>query len=434
MLEEKKGTCCHKCGHVHVKGTSCPTPFLKGEKSCVRKSVDETTTTKHYSERKAERGVITKVRVDKKAYGSYDIEEVNNVVLVKLNQELAKRFTELESKEVHLSKNYNIGYRFFMPVLKSNGNKYPIQMYVSTGNKEEVGIYYLAIIIDEKLVTVMLTNKVTERDVFDQIKDHVKREAPKNTKDAKVLTDKDFVYEIDIDKYYGKADIKTSEYKIKPADLPYTPSSDYRKGRKFTYTDKETGKTLTGIIDNTSEGTGGRGDGSGQVTWIDVKYDKPIGVKSGKPVYIKRYSNILTSNSPKFDKPIKELFIRNLTANDKTYINTMIKLTDILTEDTDQIIYRIRGVLSTNTQERTQGDILSDVRSIEGVSIVTPSDYRGGDNPINNPSYTVALSIKINPHPFSAFNKDKIKDIITQIKKVEGVVSYKPEKITKDSL
>jgi hypothetical protein len=38
MLDEKKGTCCHKCGHVHVKGTSCPTPFLKGEKSCARRT------------------------------------------------------------------------------------------------------------------------------------------------------------------------------------------------------------------------------------------------------------------------------------------------------------------------------------------------------------------------------------------------------------
>lgn len=37
MLNEKKGTCCGRCGHVHVKGTSCPTPFLKGERSCKRR-------------------------------------------------------------------------------------------------------------------------------------------------------------------------------------------------------------------------------------------------------------------------------------------------------------------------------------------------------------------------------------------------------------
>lgn len=33
-LQEKKGTCCHKCGHVHVKGESHPTPYLTGKKNC----------------------------------------------------------------------------------------------------------------------------------------------------------------------------------------------------------------------------------------------------------------------------------------------------------------------------------------------------------------------------------------------------------------
>jgi hypothetical protein len=42
-LNEKKGTCCHKCGHVHVKGTSHPTPYLTGKRSCEFRKVDETT-------------------------------------------------------------------------------------------------------------------------------------------------------------------------------------------------------------------------------------------------------------------------------------------------------------------------------------------------------------------------------------------------------
>lgn len=37
MIDEKKGTCCHKCGHVHVKGTSCPRPYLTGDHSCARR-------------------------------------------------------------------------------------------------------------------------------------------------------------------------------------------------------------------------------------------------------------------------------------------------------------------------------------------------------------------------------------------------------------
>jgi hypothetical protein len=34
MVDEEKGTCCGRCGHVHVKGTSCPKPYLTGKSHC----------------------------------------------------------------------------------------------------------------------------------------------------------------------------------------------------------------------------------------------------------------------------------------------------------------------------------------------------------------------------------------------------------------
>ena len=37
-MTEGKGTCCGKCGHVHVKGTSCPKPFLTGKHHCSRRT------------------------------------------------------------------------------------------------------------------------------------------------------------------------------------------------------------------------------------------------------------------------------------------------------------------------------------------------------------------------------------------------------------
>ena len=40
-MVEAKGTCCGKCGHVHVKGTSCPKPFLTGKSHCSRKTNEE---------------------------------------------------------------------------------------------------------------------------------------------------------------------------------------------------------------------------------------------------------------------------------------------------------------------------------------------------------------------------------------------------------
>lgn len=102
-----------------------------------------------------------------------------------------------------------------------------------------------------------------------------------------------------------------------------------------------------------------------------------------------------------------------------------------LEESKNPHLYQIRGILTTNTQKRTQGDILSDMRSIPGVTIVTPKDYHGGDTPIDNTRYTVELSVKIDPHPFKTFGKAEIKGIVDQIKKVDGVVIYKPSKIVK---
>jgi hypothetical protein len=35
--EAKKATCCHRCGRVHVKGTTCKRPYLTGKDSCKNK-------------------------------------------------------------------------------------------------------------------------------------------------------------------------------------------------------------------------------------------------------------------------------------------------------------------------------------------------------------------------------------------------------------
>jgi len=37
-LNEEKSTCCGKCGRFHVKGTSCPKPFLTDKRHCRNRS------------------------------------------------------------------------------------------------------------------------------------------------------------------------------------------------------------------------------------------------------------------------------------------------------------------------------------------------------------------------------------------------------------
>jgi hypothetical protein len=38
VMTEAVSTCCGRCGHKHVKGTSCPKPFLTGKRHCRNRS------------------------------------------------------------------------------------------------------------------------------------------------------------------------------------------------------------------------------------------------------------------------------------------------------------------------------------------------------------------------------------------------------------
>lgn len=37
-ISEAKSTCCGRCGRFHVKGTSCPKPYLTGKRHCRNRS------------------------------------------------------------------------------------------------------------------------------------------------------------------------------------------------------------------------------------------------------------------------------------------------------------------------------------------------------------------------------------------------------------
>lgn len=39
-INEAKATCCHRCGRVHVKGSGCKRPYLKGKDSCAINEIE----------------------------------------------------------------------------------------------------------------------------------------------------------------------------------------------------------------------------------------------------------------------------------------------------------------------------------------------------------------------------------------------------------
>lgn len=101
----------------------------------------------------------------------------------------------------------------------------------------------------------------------------------------------------------------------------------------------------------------------------------------------------------------------------------------ILKEESTQ--YNIEGLLLTNTEERPQKDILSDIRSLPGVTIVSSKDYdlSGETSAFSNPNYYTVIKIKVDPHPYpNGFTDDDLQQLFTDIRAIKGVRNFKLNK------
>jgi len=97
--------------------------------------------------------------------------------------------------------------------------------------------------------------------------------------------------------------------------------------------------------------------------------------------------------------------------------------------------YKVKGIIITNTTIRPQQEILSDIRSLTGVTIVSTVDL-DGEYSQENSNLKVILNLKIDGYPFikqGGFSREKIQDIINSVKRVEGVKSFivNPQNITR---
>lgn len=95
--------------------------------------------------------------------------------------------------------------------------------------------------------------------------------------------------------------------------------------------------------------------------------------------------------------------------------------------------YKLKGRLITNIKNRPQKEILSDIRSIIGVTVVSTTELEDYSEQ-NFDHFTTILNLKIDGYPFiksGGFSRDKIKDIANMIRKVPDVVSfnYNPEDV-----
>jgi hypothetical protein len=90
--------------------------------------------------------------------------------------------------------------------------------------------------------------------------------------------------------------------------------------------------------------------------------------------------------------------------------------------------YQIQGEISINTLISPQNEVLSDIRSIEGVTIVKFTPISEGKNDRNHRGI---LSIKLDTFPFTEFNKEtQFENLIEKVRKIQAVNYYRPSDAT----
>lgn len=90
-------------------------------------------------------------------------------------------------------------------------------------------------------------------------------------------------------------------------------------------------------------------------------------------------------------------------------------------------LYKIEGYLVTSTDKKTQSQILSDIRSVPGVTTVDVEEYIPR-LPKKGREYD-RLTIKVDPFPYikngDQFTIDTINQVISSINSIKGVIKFK---------
>jgi len=114
-------------------------------------------------------------------------------------------------------------------------------------------------------------------------------------------------------------------------------------------------------------------------------------------------------------------------------IKRIIKEEIIRINEEYQDKYKMVGELVTNLEVRPQKEILSDIRSITGITVASEREIMPY-NEQDKTKFRVILTIKVDGYPFiksGGFNRSKMEDIARDIIKVDGVITFRmnPETI-----
>lgn len=120
----------------------------------------------------------------------------------------------------------------------------------------------------------------------------------------------------------------------------------------------------------------------------------------------------------------------------KSDIKRIIKEEIIRINEEYQDKYKMVGELITNLEVRPQKEILSDIRSITGITVASEREIMPY-NEQDKTKFRVILTIKVDGYPFiksGGFNRNKMEDIARDIIKVDGVITFRMNPETIDTL
>ena len=112
----------------------------------------------------------------------------------------------------------------------------------------------------------------------------------------------------------------------------------------------------------------------------------------------------------------------------KSQFKKIIKeeIRNILRESSASKLYKIEGLLVSDSSKKTQSQLLSDIRSITGITTVDAKEYTPR---MPKPDYIYdVLTVKLDPYPYLKYGKfdiDTIKQVIDNINKIKGVVKFR---------
>jgi hypothetical protein len=273
--------------------------LLENEFKKIGIDLNELITTDHYNDRKKERGdILDIVNLSQEMLGDkYIVSEIKPKLIKDLEIELANRLNTLENiSQIPASYPKVVAYKIMKPAISIDRKKSILDLKVNYVTKDviksNIGNLYMAIIINDKIVTLLLSEPESNADIEKQIYDHlVREELP--IKPAVILSFDDLEYTISLDE-----PVEKSTETIDTETLPYKVKAAYRPGFNFTHDTYGTGVVVTAASSGTRSG---EPDSRGMVDWIEVDFGKPY-VSGGQLKNTRRFEKVYTSISPLLSK------------------------------------------------------------------------------------------------------------------------------------